>query len=242
MRCYGLSDVGLLREVNQDSFFYAFNENKDFLALVCDGIGGGKAGDVASAIAVETFKQRFKNKKTYISDDENRTWILDSVAAANDAIYEDSITSRKKQGMGTTLVGVLISANATFVFHLGDSRLYALYSKLVCLTTDHNLAMDLMKSGEMSEDDAFAHPQGRALTNALGIWSEYKVDISKIEEKYHSILLCSDGLHGFVEEKVIEDILKSSSEIEDKVQQLIESANSVGGYDNVTAVLIEEDN
>lgn len=241
MRCYGLSDIGLLREVNQDSFFYAFNENKDFIALVCDGIGGGKAGDVASNIAVETFKKLFKEKPVITEEKDIRNWILKSVMAANDAIYEDSITSRKKQGMGTTLVGVLISEGFTHVFHLGDSRLYALYSDFVCLTEDHNLATDLMKTGELSENDAFAHPQGRALTNALGIWDKYKVDINKVEDGYRSILLCSDGLHGFVDEKIIVGILESSCEIEEKVQQLIDSANQAGGYDNVTAILIEED-
>lgn len=242
MKYFGLSDIGLIRENNQDSFYYAFNSEQEFLAIVCDGIGGGKAGDVASNIAKEIFVNNFEQKPVFGSEQENQKWIHEVIKKANDAIYEDSLTSRTKHGMGTTLVGILITAVATYVFHLGDSRVYGLYDhELICFTEDHNLAADLIKSGEMSEEEAFQHPRGKALTNALGIWSQYKVDVNKVKKGYRYLLLCSDGLHGFISENTIKNVLEETMSVEEKVRRLIELSNQSGGFDNVSVIIVEED-
>ncbi len=241
MKCFGLSDIGLLRETNQDSFFYAENEEGELLAIVCDGIGGGKAGDVASQIAVATLKEQFHTKKAYKRDVRNKEWINEAVTKANNAIYEDSLTSRKKIGMGTTLVGAYVNEESTLLFHMGDSRVYGIYDKeMICLTEDHNLAADLIKSGEISEEEAIHHPKGKALTNALGIWSQFHVDINKVKQDYEYLLLCSDGLHGYVQENIIKEIIVSETlTLEDKVKSLINASIQAGGFDNITVVLIE---
>jgi len=240
MKYYGLSDIGMIRENNQDSFFCAKNENDELFAIVCDGIGGGKAGDVASKIATEVLKDEFLKREFILDDCKNKEWICNIVRKANEAIYLDSLTSKKKHGMGTTLVGVLITPVKTYVFHLGDSRLYGVYEdELICLTEDHNLAADLIRSGEMSEEEALAHPRAKALTNALGIWSQYRVEINIVKHGYESLLICSDGLYGYVSEQTILDVIKSENNIENKVEQLINISNLNGGFDNITIILIE---
>lgn len=242
MRYYGLSDIGLIREMNQDSFFCAHNENNEFFAIVCDGIGGGKAGDVASKIAVEVLSDEF-NKRISTNDDiENKKWIEEIVKKANETIYLDSLTSKKKHGMGTTLVGVLCTPVRTYIFHLGDSRLYAVYeNEFVCLTEDHNFAADLIHSQQMSEAEALRHPNAKALTNALGIWSKYRVDINVIKEDFSYLLLCSDGLYGYVNEDLIHEIIINNEiSIQTKIETLIQMSNTSGGYDNITAILLEK--
>lgn len=242
MKYYGLSDIGLVREMNQDSFFYDVNKNDEFLAIVCDGIGGGKAGDIASKIAVDVISSSFMNRDLIISDKQNQDWILKVVEDANNAIYENSLTSRSRHGMGTTLVGILKTHDNTYVFHLGDSRLYGVYEdEFICLTEDHNLAADLIKSGEMKEEEALAHPRAKALTNALGIWSKYHVDINKIKGGYTSLMLCSDGLYGYVSENTILHVLNQKDETKNKVKRLIELGNQNGGFDNITVIILEED-
>lgn len=241
MKYYGVTDIGLVRDENQDSFFCEVNKHNDLLAVVCDGIGGGKAGDVASRIAKEVLQEQFQLKAKYRKEADNRSWLLEVIDKANEKIYLDSLSSHKKQGMGTTLVGVLISNASTFVFHMGDSRVYGLYEEMVCLTEDHNLAADLIKSGECSEEEALQHPKGKALTNALGIWNQYKVDINKIKKGYHSLLVCSDGLHGYVSESVIASILQEEVTIEEKVNGLLDAATASGGFDNVSIIVIEKE-
>lgn len=240
MKCYGATNIGLVRESNQDSFFSEYNVHNEFMAVVCDGIGGGKAGDVASQIAVTSIEEDFKNKPILTSESDIKEWIANTIHKANDHIYTDSLTSRKKHGMGTTLVGVLIVEENTYIFHMGDSRIYGFYEDIVCLTEDHNLAADLIRSGEVSEEEALKHPKGRALTNALGIWSQYRVDINKIKAGYRYLLLCSDGLHGYVAETRIDDIVNDASmALKDKTDALISAALQTGGYDNITVVILD---
>lgn len=241
MKYYGLTNIGLLRENNQDSFFTGFNQYNEFMAVVCDGIGGGKAGDVASQLAVESIEESFLNKKKLTTELEIKNWIADMVHIANERIYNDSLTSRKKHGMGTTLIGIMLVEGKTYMFHMGDSRIYGFYNDMVCLSEDHNLAADLIKSGELSEEDALKHPKGKALTNALGIWSQYRVDINKIKENYRYLLLCSDGLHGYVSEAVMAQIVNDDTlTLNDKVETLINAALQAGGYDNVTVVILDK--
>lgn len=241
MKCFGMSDIGLIRETNQDSFFYAQNDSNEFLAIICDGIGGGKAGDVASQLAISSLQQAFAQKPAMASDVENQAWINEVVTNANALIYEESLTSRKKIGMGTTLVAALVHDDSTLVFHMGDSRVYGVYDQeMICLTEDHNLAADLIKSGEISEEEAMHHPKGKALTNALGIWSQFHVDINKVKQDYDYLLLCSDGLHGYIQEKIIKEVILSGTlTLQDKVQSLVNASIQAGGFDNITVILIE---
>lgn len=238
MKCVGDTHIGLIRQVNQDAFLILEKDNETLL-LVCDGIGGGKAGDVAASLAVQTFEKEFAKKENIFNDEKQFIWIKDTIRLANDTIFNDACTSHHKKGMGTTLVGTLITKESTIIFHLGDSRLYAYYDEFVCLTQDHNYAYDLLREGEIDEDAIKKHPKRNQLTNALGIWSNYSVDINKIRNDYQYLLLCSDGLHGYVEEVKIVNQLLASIPIERKVSNLIEIANISGGFDNTTVILVD---
>ena len=241
MKIYGQSDIGLKREMNQDSIYYVTNENNESLAIVCDGIGGGKAGDVASQLGVEYFKNSFLTKGVLSNDNLIRSWINNTIVEANDLIFAQSTSSRSKRGMGTTLAGVLITPKSTFVFHLGDSRVYGLYDTFISLTEDHNLAADLVKAGELEASEAMYHPKGSMLTNALGIWGDVKVDINKIKDNYRALLICSDGLHGYVSHEYIERVIRSNEATEKKVKDLIDASNLAGGYDNVSVIICNKE-
>lgn len=241
MNIYGLTDTGLIRKENQDSYYYKSREKEHF-AIVCDGIGGGNAGDVASKIACDSLARSFDEKHTQNSDKENKQWIIDAVKKANDEIFAKSTKSMELKGMGTTLAGVLITSESTIVFHCGDSRIYAMYDhELISLSEDHNLAADLIKSGELTPKEAATHPKGNMLTNALGIWNDVRVEINKIKTNYEMLLVCSDGLHGFVSDIIIEDILSKKIAIEEKAKFLINASNKAGGFDNVSVIVIDKE-
>ncbi|MDF9825583.1 serine/threonine protein phosphatase PrpC [Breznakia sp. PF5-3] len=241
MIIYGLSDTGLIRKQNQDSYYYSTNVNGESFAIVCDGIGGGNAGDVASQLAKDSLAKSFIEKPVLKSDQKNREWILDAINKANDEVFTQSTKSKELKGMGTTLAGVLFTADATFIFHCGDSRVYAIYEDLISLTEDHNFAADLVSAGEITASEASLHPRGGMLTKALGIWNEVEPTINKIKESYKALLVCSDGLHGFVSSSIIKNILEQNWSIEEKVKELIKASENAGGFDNVTVIIAEKE-
>ena len=170
---------------------------------------------------------------------EVKRWILRVVQEANDLVLEKSRTSVQLEGMGTTCVGALITSIGTYIFNAGDSRIYALYDDLVPLTEDHSYLNELLTKREMSEEEAFQHPNRNMLTNALGIWKNIIVDVNKIKEGFSSLLICSDGLHGYVALNEIRSILLEKASVESKVEQLIQSSLDAGGLDNVSVIVIE---
>ena len=126
---------------------------------------------------------------------------------------------------------------------MGDSRIYADYNnELIQMSEDHSVIAQLLKEGKISLDEAKSHPQKNTLTNALGVWHVFRIDINKIENTYKYLLVSSDGLHGYVEKKVISDIVHDSSlSLQEKTETLIARANQSGGYDNCTVILMEND-
>lgn len=242
MMMYGLSDTGLVRKQNQDSYYYATNAHEESIAIVCDGIGGGNAGDVASQLARDVLQGCFETKPLLKSDQANKNWLEEAIKKANDEVFRQSTKSDTLKGMGTTLAGILFAKQATFIFHCGDSRVYAIYDdELISLTEDHNFATDLVRSGEITASEASQHPHGSMLTKALGIWNEVHPTIHKIKKTYDMLLVCSDGLHSFVSAAIIKNILEQNWTLEDKVKELIDASKKAGGYDNVTVLLAEKE-
>ena len=214
MRAFGNTDIGCTRKVNEDDYCILQNENGDWLAAVCDGIGGSAAGEVASHLAVSKLREAFLKAPVFKKDSQVNDWIHDTLNKANDAIYLESMRNRKERGMGTTCVGMIYANNATYIFNVGDSRLYAYYSDGLI---------------QMSE-------------NALGVWRVFRIDTNKIDSNYRYILICSDGLHGYVSYEEIQAIIDSSAyNLTDKVNALISRANQSGGYDNCTVILMENE-
>lgn len=242
MKYFGASDVGLHRKQNQDSYITVENDAHDLLLIVCDGIGGGLAGDVASHMAVTHLKERFLQKTDFAEDVEVKHWLQKVIQEANDLIFMQSAKSLEQKGMGTTCVGVLVAHETTYIFNVGDSRIYATYgNEFICLTEDHSFVQDLIKAGEITEEEAKHHPNRNMLTNALGIWDSVKIDINKIHDEYSTLLICSDGLHGYVSEADICAVLMERSDLRTKVYNLIELSKKAGGYDNVSVILAEKE-
>ena len=247
----GLTDVGLQRDHNEDS--YAVLSEYD-LFIVADGMGGHRAGDVASRLATESIADFFRSTSredatwpfhfdTSLSEEENR--LVAGIRVANRQIFERSIRSRDCAGMGTTVVGALFSRkkNRIFVGHVGDSRAYRVRAGLIeQLTRDHSLFNDyIMAMPELTEEQRAELPKN-VITRALGMQDNVVVDLVSDEPKVGDVyLLCSDGLSGMLTDDQIRDIVGSTEDVNEMCRKLIAGANENGGEDNITALVIRFD-
>jgi len=247
----GLSDVGLQREHNEDSFIVLSEHD---LYIVADGMGGHRAGDVASRLATDTIAEFFKTTAredvtwpfhfdTSLSEEENR--LLTGIRIANRQIYERSAKSRECRGMGTTVVGALFSSkkNRMYIGHVGDSRCYRIRrGELRQMTRDHSLINDyLMAMPDLTEEQKNELPKN-VITRALGMQDQVMVDLQSDDPLAgDTYLLCSDGLSGMIADDEILDILMSTGDIVEGCRRLIARANEHGGEDNITAVLVRID-
>lgn len=243
MKAFGNSDVGCTRKINEDSFTILQNNNNDWLAVVCDGIGGSAAGEVASKIAVDTLHDSFMEAPVFTKDSQISDWVHEQLNRANDSIYLESMKNKKERGMGTTCVGMIFARNSTYIFNVGDSRLYAYYSDgLIQMSEDHSVIAKLIREGKITPDEAKTHAQRNTLTNALGVWRVFRIDFNKIDSNYRFVLLCSDGLCGYVSFEEIQAIVETDDlTLKEKVNGLISRANQAGGYDNCTVILLENE-
>lgn len=242
MKYYGLTDRGKLRKTNQDNYVIATNENGDVFAIVCDGIGGGRGGDIASHLAVSYFSVAFASNKGFSSGMEVRSWIAKHVEEANRQIYQMGMENSELKGMGTTFCAVMITSVGNYIANIGDSRVYSYKRTNIFkpITTDHTLVNDMIRHGELTPKEAAVYPQKNVLTNALGVWLNVKCDIEAYSEKVDGFLVCSDGLYGYVSEKVLKKIVfDSDNHPVLRVKQLIKAAMNAGGFDNITAILID---
>jgi protein phosphatase len=245
----GVSDVGLQREHNEDSFVVL----KEYdLYVVADGMGGHRAGDVASKLATETISEFFKSTAnddvtwpfhfdTNLSEEENR--LLTGIRVANRQIFERSTRSREYHGMGTTVVGAMFSPrkNRMYIGHVGDSRCYRVRGGAIqLLTRDHSLINDyLLAMPDLTEEQRSELPKN-VITRALGMQDQVVVDIQHDDPRPGDVYcLCSDGLSGMVQDDEILKIVSSAADIGEACRNLIARANDHGGEDNITAVLIK---
>jgi protein phosphatase len=244
----GLTDVGLQRDHNEDS--YAVLAEYD-LFIVADGMGGHRAGDVASRLATDAIAEFFRSTAqedatwpfhfdTSLSEDENR--LVTGIRVANRRIFERSVRSRDCAGMGTTVVGALYSRkkNRIFVGHVGDSRAYRVRSEVIQqLTRDHSLINDyLMAMPELTEEQRAELPKN-VITRALGMQDSVSVDLVSDEPQLGDVyLLCSDGLSGMVTDEQIRAVVSSTDNTDEICQRLIAMANENGGEDNITALVV----
>lgn len=233
------TDVGIKRKVNQDAIFYSDTVVGKLpnLYLVADGMGGELAGDYASAKCVETIINCIKKSK----ETEPVRILEEAIQTANNLIYAESKSDPGKAGMGTTLVMATIIDGHLFVANVGDSRLYvANSSKVLQVTKDHSVVAELVRTGELDEDDARTDKRKNMITRAIGAESAIAADYFDVALKGREhILLCSDGLTNMVSDKEILSILKSADSIEDRATKLVELANSNGGKDNISVIIVE---
>lgn len=242
MKYYGITDKGLHRKSNQDSYVIATNVNGDIFAIVADGIGGNRGGDIASRMAVAHFSKEFSETKGFRDIKEARRWIQVNVTIANSAIFNYGVEHPELKGMGTTFCGVMITSVGRLVVNIGDSRTYAwtAQGRFLQLTMDHSLVNDMLMHGEITKEEAVNFPKKNVLTNALGVWETVRSDIDMHNEDVNGFMICSDGLHGYVPEELIRTIiLHDQMDPALKARRLLKAALDAGGYDNITVVLID---
>lgn len=235
-----VSDIGLIREKNQDSFLAIENKHGDLLAIVADGIGGGRAGEVASSEAVKYFNEIFKDSGPFSSGEDVKAFLEFHINECNKKVYELSVSDKKYFGMGTTVTGLIISSSGNYTLNCGDSRVYGFIdNKSFKLTNDHTLVNQMIEKGQISYEEAQNHPKKHYLVKAIGIFDFVKSDIHKVKNMDY-YLVCSDGLHSYVsDEEIIDIVYKEELSIEEKVDELKNLALLKGGYDNITIVLVK---
>lgn len=242
MKYYGMSDKGKIRKTNQDSYVIATNEAGDLFAIVCDGIGGNLGGDVASRLAINYFSVAFSNTKGFKTSIAVKKFLREGIQEVNTLIFETGKENPKLHGMGTTLCGILLCHAGRFVVNVGDSRAYSFShnGQFTQLTMDHTLVNDMIMHGELTPEQAKNYPKKNVLTNAIGVWETVRSDIDTHLEDMDGVLLCSDGLHSYVDQSVIRSIVLDT-QIDPilRVRKLVKASLDAGGFDNVTAILID---
>ena len=234
-----LSDIGRQRESNQDYVGMFRNQSGLEFAIVADGIGGHQGGDVASTMAVSHMGSRFEDT-SFTDPGTAAKWLSSEAQQENDTIIEKAHQYQDLIGMGTTIVVAIIFQRQFLLANIGDSRGYLLRNaQLAQLTEDHSLVNELVKLGQISEEDARTHPEKNIITRTLGINDEADIDINLYHAQPHDVvMLCSDGLTNMVTDAQIQAVLQRNLTLQEKCQQLIDLANEAGGKDNITVLLI----
>ena len=241
MKFVSATDIGLVREENQDMV-----RVKDFfgnvLAVVCDGMGGERAGQEASTIAIREFFDRFSDGYSpYMETIGVRQLMTAAVSAANSVIYTTARMNYRSFGMGTTLVAAYVDSKYIYIVNVGDSRAYFIDGdKIQQITTDHTYVNLLLSQGKIEPQEVFNHPKRNMLTKAVGVEKIVKPDFFRLERKQGArLLLCSDGLSGYCTQEEIINTMKDTR-LEDTSQALIDLSLGKGGRDNITIALIEQ--
>ncbi|AFI28259.1 MULTISPECIES: protein-serine/threonine phosphatase PrpC [Bacillus] len=236
------TDTGKIRQHNEDDAGIFKGKDEFVLAVVADGMGGHLAGDVASKMAVKAMGEKWNEAETIPqAPSECEKWLIEQILSVNSKIYDHAQAHEECQGMGTTIVCALFTGKTVSVAHIGDSRCYLLQDDdFIQVTEDHSLVNELVRTGEISREDAEHHPRKNVLTKALGTDQSVSIDTRSFDiEPGDKLLLCSDGLTNKVEGTELKDILQSDSAPQEKVNLLVDKANQNGGEDNITAVLLE---
>ena len=237
-----LSHVGLVREGNEDNYgFIEFDHKFPFVAIVADGMGGHLNGELASKIAVEFVQKQLRKELPLDNSSENVLNIInDVIQKANMKVYLNSLQSPKNRGMGTTLTIAAFYEDSVYIGHIGDSRCFLLRNRyLELLTKDHTVVEEMVEAGTITLAETYTHPQRHVLTQALGSPEYLQPDLLSIDlKKKDRFLLCSDGMHGYVEEIQIENSLLQINEPEKICQDLVNKALEKGGKDNITVLNI----
>lgn len=236
----GITDIGKIRRINQDNFLIL--QNKDVqMMLVADGMGGAKAGEIASLLACQSIERQFMEMDFHeLTVDEVKSWLKKAFLTMNKEVYQASVNNTDYSGMGTTAVAALFYEEACLVANVGDSRCYVVNSthELVQISVDHSLVNEMIRLKRITAEQAKTHPQRSVLTNVCGVIPNIDVDIFEVHD-YEKVLCCSDGVHSMLEDREIFNLLDSKESTSSKVQHMLHHANLRGGLDNITLTLAE---
>ena len=239
--CY-ITDPGKVRERNEDSVTICEDGAGEVLLIVADGMGGHKNGEIASSIALNLISERFKSISSVGNKEDAINWIQNTVSEANVAIFKYVSTHPESQGMGTTIVLSVLTPSFLLIGNIGDSSGYVYKNnKIHKITVDHTLVNLLVKSGELTPEEAKNHPKKNVLMKALGSSTNVEMDIFNVELNVDGIFLCSDGLTNMLDDNQIARVLNEEAPLKERLEQLVFKANNRGGNDNITmACLIKE--
>jgi len=242
MQTFYFTDPGKVRTHNEDSVTIISNENKEFILAIADGMGGHKAGEVASSIAIEQIKEKFFSLDSLGNKENAIEWLREVVKEINNKIFEYAKKNPESKGLGTTLVIALKTEDYILYGNIGDSSGYVIKNNtLHKVTKDHTYVGMLLNTGKISEETAKNHPGKNLLTRALGANDPIEIDIFDIDTSVKGLFLCSDGLTNMLTEEQIEKILNSDLPIEEAVVKLIRKANSRGGTDNISIAYLKKE-
>lgn len=242
MKISAKSDVGAVRQNNQD--FCLSGEFPDGVtwALVCDGMGGANGGNIASESAARTISGKINaGYHQAMNDNSIKHLIVSAIEAANATVFSHSRNDTTLKGMGTTVVLAIIKNDTLYIAHVGDSRIYIVTDESITqLTNDHSVVQLMIEKGEISREEAKEHPQKNVITRALGVDDSIRIDYS--QEVYNPgdiVLLCSDGLTNYVEDEKIKEICNTYDSYT-LADVLVDEANRNGGGDNVTVITVTD--
>jgi PPM family protein phosphatase len=241
MKAVFMTDQGRVRLHNEDAGGIFLNRDGNRLAIVADGMGGHRAGDVASEMTISQLKREWEAANGIRTADEAETWLKEQITSVNSMLLDHAMNHSECDGMGTTIVAAISTNRFVTIANIGDSRCYLLNeSGFKQVTEDHSLVNELVRSGQISREDAEHHPRKNVLLRALGTEKTVEMDIKTIIfEEGDILLLCSDGLSNKVSEQEMMGILQSERSLERKAGTFISRANENGGEDNITLVIVE---
>lgn len=237
----GNSDIGKVRTANEDGFDFGTFDDGTAWAVVCDGMGGVRGGNIASSMVVDMVSDKIKkcyNKLMPVYSFENI--FLSTITTANVVVNDRSYTDTELRGMGTTIVATIVKGYQVCIAHVGDSRIYKINSEgIEQITKDHSLAQEMLDSGQITQEEFENYPKKNIITRALGIDEKVDIDFDFAElTEGETLLLCTDGLSGLLSDDEIFDIY-NKTDFELLCDEYIKAANDKGGYDNITVVVMK---
>lgn len=241
MEVWGVTDSGLVRTQNQDYYLFQRLGEHDLVAVVCDGMGGARSGNIASRLAAEVFEKEIqRGYRPNMTQDQADYLLRTSISIANSAVYENAELNPEMKGMGTTLVAVLVLNQRAYFVNVGDSRGYLMNQQgIERVTMDHSLVELMVQRGELSSEQAKTYPGKNFITRAIGTEKNVECDLyTSALRAGDCILLCSDGLtNHLADQELLFEVIHGINK-QDCCQRLLGIAKDRGAPDNVTAVLI----
>lgn len=242
MQTFYLTDTGKVREHNEDNVIILHNENDEYLLAVADGMGGHRAGEVASAIVINHLTEEFYALDTLGDKEDAIDFLRDIVTSMNNKIFDYTKENPDSKGMGTTFVCAIKTKDYLLYGNIGDSSGYVIKNKKMHkVTKDHTLVNLLVSTGKLTEEEAKFHPRKNVLMRALGANNPIEIDIFDVENNGTDVLLCSDGLTNMLTDEQIEKVLAEGDSASGVVDKLVRKANARGGKDNISVAYLRRE-
>ena len=240
MEYFYITDPGIVRSHNEDSVAICKNDNDEYMLVVADGMGGHTGGEIASTIAVTHLQKKFASITTLGDKEEAIEFLKQAVNEANVLIYEYTKINPNSLGMGTTIVIGIYTKNYLLFGNIGDSSGYVVKNnKLHKITNDHTLVNLLVKTGELTQEEAKDHPRKNVLMKALGANETVEMYVFDVETNIDGDFLCSDGLTNMLNDEQIIKVLEEKITIEERIKKLVYKANNRGGLDNIAIAYLK---